>query len=242
GLGDGIDVPLVLVDQLVAHGEAALRVDGALLGHQVADVAVRGQDLEVLAEVLVDRLGLGGRLDDEQVLGHAGEAPGRPARGRQDDAARGGTRAGVYFIKAPARPTLSSKGAVRGPGRGPGPGGSAAVLGQVAEQGVVGAAAEAAVLIHGQPDAVAGRLAHVLDLAQVQLDGAAAVFEGADDDLLDALDLQVLHAQLVQAARAAVGVVLELGNRGLEWRGLRQQLHQLRAAQVVVVGRDGDGG
>jgi hypothetical protein len=33
-------------------------------------VAIGGEDGEVLAEVLVDRLGLGGRLDDEEVLGH----------------------------------------------------------------------------------------------------------------------------------------------------------------------------
>src|SRR3546814_6835925 len=62
-LGDGGDVLLVLLDQVVAHPEAVLRVDRALLGHQVADVAVRRQDGEVLAQVLVDRLGLGRRFD-----------------------------------------------------------------------------------------------------------------------------------------------------------------------------------
>ena len=72
GLDDGGDVLLVLLDQLVAHPEAVVRIDRALLGHQVADMAIRGEDLEVLAEVLVDRLGLGGRLDDEEVLGHRG--------------------------------------------------------------------------------------------------------------------------------------------------------------------------
>ena len=70
GLGDRLHVLLVLVDQVVAHPEAVLRIHRALLGHQVAHMAVGGQDLEVLAEVLVDRLGLGGRLDDEEVLGH----------------------------------------------------------------------------------------------------------------------------------------------------------------------------
>jgi hypothetical protein len=74
-LGDCRDVLLVLLDQVVAHGEAVGRVDRAFLRHQVADMAVRGQDGEVLAEVLVDRLGLGGRLDDEEILGHSEAEP-----------------------------------------------------------------------------------------------------------------------------------------------------------------------
>ena len=69
---DGVDVFLVALDHVVLHGEAVLGIDRALLGHQVTDMTVGGQDREVLAEVLVDRLGLGGRLDDEQVLGHSG--------------------------------------------------------------------------------------------------------------------------------------------------------------------------
>ena len=80
GLGDRLDVLLVLLDQLVAHGEVVVGVDRAFLRDQVAHVAVRGQDGEVLAEVFVDRLGLGGRFDDEQVLGHVvdfcGQQPG----------------------------------------------------------------------------------------------------------------------------------------------------------------------
>jgi len=70
GLGDRIDMLLVLLDGLVAHGETALGIDRALLRHQIAHMAVAGEDGEVLAEVFVDRLGLGGRFDDEQVLGH----------------------------------------------------------------------------------------------------------------------------------------------------------------------------
>ena len=58
-------------------------VDRAFLGHQVAHVAVGGQDGEVLAEVLVDRLGLGGRLDDEEVLGHGGSGSGGPGLGEE---------------------------------------------------------------------------------------------------------------------------------------------------------------
>jgi len=70
GLGDGLDVLFVLLDQVVAHGETVVRIDRAFLRDQVAHVPIRGQDGEVLAEVFVDRLGLGGRFDDEQVLGH----------------------------------------------------------------------------------------------------------------------------------------------------------------------------
>ncbi len=44
GLGDGLDVLLVLLDQLVAHGEAVLGIDRAFLGHQIADMAVGGED------------------------------------------------------------------------------------------------------------------------------------------------------------------------------------------------------
>jgi Flp pilus assembly protein CpaB len=75
GPGDRIDVLLVLLDRLVAHGEPVVRIHRALLRHQVADMAVAGEDGEVLAEVFVDRLGLGGRFDDEQVLGHVVQLP-----------------------------------------------------------------------------------------------------------------------------------------------------------------------
>ena len=89
GLGDRVDVLLVLLDQVVAHGEAVVRVDRAFLRHQVADMAVGGQDGEVLAEVLVDRLGLGGRLDDEEVLGHGGRSLyGRRGARREGNAER----------------------------------------------------------------------------------------------------------------------------------------------------------
>jgi hypothetical protein len=69
-LADGVDVALVLLDHLVAHREVVVGIDRALLRHQVAHVAVGRQHLEILPEVLVDGLGLGRRLDDEQVLGH----------------------------------------------------------------------------------------------------------------------------------------------------------------------------
>ncbi len=69
-LDDGVDVLLVLFDQVVVHREIVIGIDGAFLRHQITHVTVRREDLEILAEVFVDRLGLGGRFDDKQVLGH----------------------------------------------------------------------------------------------------------------------------------------------------------------------------
>ena len=68
---DGLDVLLVALDDLVLHREAVFRVDGALLGHEVADVAVGSHDIEVLAEVLADGLGFRRRFDDDEILRHA---------------------------------------------------------------------------------------------------------------------------------------------------------------------------
>ena len=69
--GDGRNVFLVALDHLVIHVEVAGSIDRALLRHQVANMAVRSEDQEVLAEVLVDRLGFRRRLNDEEILGHA---------------------------------------------------------------------------------------------------------------------------------------------------------------------------
>src|SRR5690606_17521927 len=60
-LGDGIDMLGVPVDDLVFHGEAVLRIDSAFLGDQVAHMTIRGEDLEVLAEVSVDGARLSGK-------------------------------------------------------------------------------------------------------------------------------------------------------------------------------------
>ncbi len=69
-LGDGFDMPFVLVDELIFHGEVAFRIDRAFLGHQIAHVAVGGQNLEVLAQVFFDRFRLGRRFHDDQVFAH----------------------------------------------------------------------------------------------------------------------------------------------------------------------------
>src|SRR5690606_39546336 len=59
-------------DFLVLHREVRVRVDGALLGHQVADVTVGCEHLEVAAEIFLDGLGLGGRFNDDEILAHDG--------------------------------------------------------------------------------------------------------------------------------------------------------------------------
>jgi len=67
GPGDGIDVLAVALDGLVLHGEVVLRIHGAFFRHQVPNVAVGSQHLEVLAEVLLDGLRLGRRLHDNEI-------------------------------------------------------------------------------------------------------------------------------------------------------------------------------
>ncbi len=65
GLGDGIHVLLVLFLHLVAHGEVVIDIDRAVLARQIADMAVRGQDQEVLAEVFIDRFGFRRRFNNQ---------------------------------------------------------------------------------------------------------------------------------------------------------------------------------
>ncbi len=65
--GLGIDLP--------THGEIVVRVDRAVLGRQIPHMAERGVDAIVLAQILVDGLGLGGRLDDHDF--HSGSFLGR---------------------------------------------------------------------------------------------------------------------------------------------------------------------
>ena len=67
GTGNGVDMLLIAFDHLVLHGEVMLGVDGAFFRHEVAHVAVRGQYLEILAEVLLDGLRLGRRFHDNEI-------------------------------------------------------------------------------------------------------------------------------------------------------------------------------
>ncbi|MNJ30733.1 hypothetical protein D3C77_253420 [compost metagenome] len=87
GLGDlgqalgglGVDLPM--------HGEVIVGQDRAILGRQVADVAVGSQNLIVRAEIFIDGLGLGGALDDDEIhgalSGKTGRERGCGARGSQ---------------------------------------------------------------------------------------------------------------------------------------------------------------
>src|SRR5262249_23668494 len=80
-LGLAVDLP--------DHLEVVIGVDRAVLGRQVAHMAERGQHLIAPAEVLVDGLGLGGGLDDDDVhaclwvFGVAADPPGSES-GRDD--------------------------------------------------------------------------------------------------------------------------------------------------------------
>ena len=56
---------LRLVVDLPEHLEIVLRIDRAVLGRQVADMAERSQNLVAGAEVFVDRLGLGRRFNND---------------------------------------------------------------------------------------------------------------------------------------------------------------------------------
>jgi hypothetical protein len=55
------------------HGEIFIGPHRAILGRQVADVAETGQDFVVLAQIFVDRLGLGRTLDNDHF--HAVRTP-----------------------------------------------------------------------------------------------------------------------------------------------------------------------
>ena len=57
---------------LVGEGEVVLDVHAERARREVDDVADGGHHLEVGAEVLLDGLGLGGRLDDDEGLGGHG--------------------------------------------------------------------------------------------------------------------------------------------------------------------------
>ena len=68
GVGDLLQPLLRAVVHLPVHGEVFVRPHRAVLGRQVAHVAIAGQHLEGAAQVLVDRLRLGRRFDDHDAL------------------------------------------------------------------------------------------------------------------------------------------------------------------------------
>jgi hypothetical protein len=68
-LGDLGDVLFGARVDLPGHVEVVVRAHRAVLGRQVADMAVARQHLVVAAEVLVDRFRLRGRFNDDDVHG-----------------------------------------------------------------------------------------------------------------------------------------------------------------------------
>ena len=66
--GDLLDALLGAVVDFPGHGEVFVGLHRAVLRRQIADMAVAREDGEVLAEILVDGLRLGGRFDDNDII------------------------------------------------------------------------------------------------------------------------------------------------------------------------------
>ena len=66
-LGDLLKAAFRLLVDFPAHLEVGVRAHGPVLRGKVADVAVGGEHLVVIAKVLVDGLGLGRALDDDEL-------------------------------------------------------------------------------------------------------------------------------------------------------------------------------
>ena len=65
GVGDVLQTLLRPGIHLPDHLEVVIGVDRPVLGGQVADMAVARQDFEIPAQILIDRLGLGRRFDND---------------------------------------------------------------------------------------------------------------------------------------------------------------------------------
>ena len=81
-LGDPLGRPAV---GLPVHGEIFIGSHRAVLGRQVADMAVGGKNSEALAEVFVDGFRLGRRFDDDNIHGEGFRQRGRLIEDRLDD-------------------------------------------------------------------------------------------------------------------------------------------------------------
>ena len=75
-VGDFLEAALLVAIEFPVHREILVRAHAAILGRQIADMAVAGQNLEVLAEVFFDGFRLGRRFYDDEL--HCGL--GRPLR------------------------------------------------------------------------------------------------------------------------------------------------------------------
>ena len=77
GVGDIAEALCGLGVHIPGHGEVFVGPYGAVLGRQIADMAVARQDRIVGPQVFIDGLGLGRTLDDDDVhLGSRGRWPG----------------------------------------------------------------------------------------------------------------------------------------------------------------------
>ena len=81
-VGDPLGRPAV---DLPGHGEILVGPHRAVLGRQVADMAVGGKNREVLAEIFVDGFRLGRRFDDDDIHGEGFRQRGRLIEDRLDD-------------------------------------------------------------------------------------------------------------------------------------------------------------
>ena len=68
---DGIDVARALLELLILHREAVIGVDRPFLRHEVAHVAVGGENFKVLPQVLLDGACLRGGFHDDEIFSHA---------------------------------------------------------------------------------------------------------------------------------------------------------------------------
>ena len=68
-VADFLEALLLVAIEFPVHREILVRAHAAILGWQVADVTVAGENLEVLAEIFLDGFRLGGRFDDDQLHG-----------------------------------------------------------------------------------------------------------------------------------------------------------------------------
>lgn len=69
-LRDRVYMFLVLLHQRVAHVKIVAGIDRAFLRFQIAHVTIGRDDFEAAAEILLESFRLGGRLYDQQTLGH----------------------------------------------------------------------------------------------------------------------------------------------------------------------------
>ena len=69
-VGNGLQLLALVAIIFPRHGKAVVRVDRTVLGRQVADMAIAGEDVEIAAQIFLDGLRLGRRFDDDKL--HSG--------------------------------------------------------------------------------------------------------------------------------------------------------------------------